>query len=431
MIALAIVSLLIVLNGIFAMGEMALISVKKPRLEMLARNGVRGAGRALTLSENPQEFLPTVQVGLTLVSIIEGAFGGNKLEGAFTELLLEFQFSKTVAEHISVAVVVAGIATAMLVFGELVPKRLGLQFPDKISIWLSGFFLMVSQMMRPVIWFLNFATSLTLKIFRVPALSPAVITEEELRGMLAEGARAGILEGQERQMIERLMRIADRPVRALMTPRNDLVWIDLHITSNDLVKRLRRVPAHTRFVVCDGSVDNPIGVILAKDIMERLLQGQKLSIQDLIRTPPIVPDIMTGQAIIDRLRNVPIGIVFVMDEYGSFEGIVTPTDIFDAIIGEDSVTAPLLEKQKGIVAIEDDNLVLDGDIPKEDAAFRLGIHEFPVNARFHTLAGVLLALLKKVPAIGDCVEYEGWSFQVVGMERRRITRIHVKRLPII
>ncbi|QCE32654.1 HlyC/CorC family transporter [Acetobacteraceae bacterium] len=429
MLALVMVILLILLNGIFAMGEMALISVKKPRLEMLARNGVGGAERALNLSKNPQEFLPTVQVGLTLVSIIEGAFGGSQLEGSFTKILVGFHLSENLSEHLSVAVVVAGIAVAMLVFGELVPKRLGLQFPEKIAIWLSGLLLWVSKLTQPLIWFLNVATSLTLKCFRVPALSPAVITEEELRGILAEGARAGILEGQEREMIERLMRIVDRPVRGLMTPRNDLVWIDKNTTQADLVKKLRRAPAHTRFVICDGSIDNPVGVILAKDIMEQLLQGQKLSIENLLRVPPVVPDVMTGQAIIDRLRKVSLGIVFVMDEYGTFEGIVTPTDIFDAIIGEDNTASTVMTKKKGGGILEETSVVLDGDTPKEDAAFRLGIHEFPQGGRYHTLAGVILALLKKVPVVGDRVACEGWSFQVVGMEKRRITRIHATRQP--
>jgi len=418
-----IICLLILLNGVFAMGELALISAKRPRLAVLAKKGVRGADRAMRLADDPHGFLPTVQVGMTLVSILEGTFGGSQLESTVTAWIYQVPVLRPFAGELAIVFVVAMITFAMLVFGELVPKQMALQQPELIASRLSFLLVSLSRIAQPVVWCLSKTSSLVLRLLGVGPLTRAAVTEEELRAVLAEGAQAGVLETEERAMIERLLRLADRPVRAIMTPRNELFWVDRHADQETLISKLRQ-SSFARIVVCEGDVDHPVGVILAKDIMDRLLLGLPISIEAVLREPPVIPDSLTAQDMIERMRGVTLGITFVLDEYGSFEGIVTPSDVFEAIVGDETTDSAPSELQAAEGA---DEYILDGFMPADEVRSKLDLPELPASGSYHTLGGAILALLRRVPAKGDKVAFAGWLFEVLEMERRRVIRVKASR----
>ncbi|MFT8478864.1 hemolysin family protein [Gluconobacter oxydans] len=416
-----VICLLIFLNAVFAMGEMALISAKRPRLDVLAKQGVRGATTAIRLAEDPHSFLPTVQVGMTLVSILEGTFGGSQMESTVTAWIANIPSFRPIASEVSIVLVVAMITFAMLVFGELIPKQIALQQPEAIASRLAWLLVGVARIAQPIVWLLSGTSSLVLRLLRIGPLTRAAVTEEELKAVLAEGARAGVLETDEQAMIERLLRLADRPVRAIMTPRNELFWIDRHADQETLVRKLRQ-SSYARIVVCEGDVDHPVGVILAKDIMDRLLLKLPVSVDAVLREPPVIPDSLSAQDMIERMRGVNLGITFVLDEYGSFEGIVTPSDVFEAIVGEEKTESSSSELQ---AAEGEDEYIFDGFMPADELRSRLDLPELPGAGGYHTLGGVMLALLRRVPARGDKVAFGGWLFEVLEMDRRRVGRVKV------
>ncbi len=422
LVSTILVLLLVLLNGVFAMGELALISARRPRLAVLERRGVSGAGRARQLAEDPQRFLPTVQVGITLVSIIEGTFGGARIAGGLTPYLQRVPALRPFASELALALVVIVITFVMLVLGELVPKQLALRHPETIAARLALPLLVLARVTSPVVWLLGWASALVLRLVGISREGRQSVTEEELRAVLAEGAQAGLLEVEEHNMIERLLRLADRPVRAIMTPRNELSWIERHAGRMELAAALKTV-THTRLVVCEGGVDDPVGIILVKDALDLLLDGNELSIESVIRPPQVVPETISAFNALERLRGLPLGILLVLDEYGSFEGIVTIADIFGAIVGEQSEAgaAPALaHPHDGVVS-------LDGTSPADEVKDRLMLSHLPAAGSYHTLAGLILALLRRVPAVGDKVAFSGWMFEVVEMDGRRVQRVRASR----
>jgi putative hemolysin len=418
-----IIVLLIALNGVFAMGELALISAKRPRLAALVKRRVKGAERALRLSDEPHAFLPTVQVGMTLVSILEGTFGGAQIEDTLTGAIRRVAVLRPIASELSIFLVVAAITYAMLVFGELVPKQIALRQPELIASRLSLLLVWLERIAKPVVLLLNISSQLVLRLFGAGAHARAAVTEEELRAVLAEGAQAGVLETEERVMIERLLRLADRPVRAIMTPRNEVTWIDRHAPRDALIAVLRR-SQHSRIVVCEGDLDNPVGVLLAKDVLDQLAAREDIAIEPVLREPVSVPDTISAQDMIERMRGLSLGIAFVLDEYGSFEGIVTASDVFEAIVGDEHAEPRAPEHAHSGGA---DEYMLDGFLPADEVRTMLDLPELPGMGSYHTLGGAILALLRRVPTTGDKVAFAGWLFEVVEMERRRVMRVRASR----
>ncbi len=421
-VSIALVLLLVLLNGVFAMGELALISSRRARLMVLERRGVSGAERARLLAEDPHRFLPTVQVGMTLVTIIEGTFGGARLAGLLTPSLQRVPLFRPVAHEMALAVVVVVITAFMMVLGELVPKQLALRHPETIAARLALPLLIISRVASPAVWLLAWASSLVLRLGGVSRAGRQMVTEEELRAVLSEGTQAGLLEVQEQNMIERLLRLADRPVRAIMTPRHELAWIERHAGREALAEALK-TGTHTRLVVCNGDVDDPVGVILAKDVLDLLLDGHALSIDAVIQPPQVIPETISAFDALERLRGLRPGLLLVLDEYGSFEGIVTTSDIFEAIFGERAQTgaAPVL------IPAADGVLVLDGTLPADEIRDRLELGQLPAAGSYHTVAGLILALLRRVPAVGDKVAFSGWMFEVTAMDGRRVQRVQASR----
>ena len=424
---LFIILLLVLLNGVFALSELALVSVRRARLAALERQGVPGAAAARTLAEDPERFLPTVQVGITLVSVLAGVFGGARLSARFGAWLAQFPAIAPFAESLALASIVVLTTYLSLIIGELVPKQLALRDPERVAVAVARPLALLARVSGPVIWLLGKSSALVMRLFGKEADDKQTVTEEDLRAMLAEGTQEGVLETEERDMIERLMRLADKPVRAIMTPRNELAWIDRTDPKADIAATLKAA-RHSRFVVCDGSVDNVVGVVWAKDLLDRLLDGGDLSVAAALRQPTIVPDTVTALDALERLKGDTLGLALVMDEYGSFEGVVTAADLLSAIVGEAPSDASAAAGEGGEAPTEA-VLALDGSSPVDEIKARLDLPDLPAEGSYHTLAGLLLALLRRVPRTGDRIVFGGWRFEVAAMEGRRVARVLVHREP--
>lgn len=417
---LAVILLLVLFNAAFAMSELAIVSAKRARLLALQRQGKSGAASALALAENPGRFLPTVQVGITLVGVLAGAFGGAGIAQRIGNWLEQFPLVAAYGQEIGLFLVVLLITYLSLILGELVPKQLALRNPEGIAIKVAPFMSGLSRISSPMVWLLSRSSSLVLRLVGASAQVDQAVTEEEVKAVVAEGAEAGALETEERHMIERVLRLADKPIRALMTPRNEVHWLDRTDSEAEIREQLR-AGTSTRFVVSDGRIDNVLGTVAAKDLLDQLLRGEPLSIQAALRQPMILPDNLSALDALERLRVDHVGIALVMDEYGSFEGVVTASDVLEAIVGE---LGPEPAPSPGpAVKRHDGSLLLDGMMPSDELKARLDLPSLPREGSYHTVAGLMLALLQRVPREGDRIVWSGWRFEIVDMDGRRVDKV--------
>eukprot|EP01037_Dinobryon_pediforme_P010825 gene10825-10904_t len=410
-----VVVLLIFLNGLFSLSELALVSANRSRLNALERKNVPGATQARVLAEDPQLFLPTVQVGITGVSILSGVFGGARLAGRLEPWIDSIPDLHPIAGSLALGLVVLLITYLTLVLGELVPKQLALRHPEMLAAIVARPLAWMARAAGPAIWVLSASSALVLRLFGVHRAAPNTVTEEELKALLVEGEETGVLEAEERDMIERVLRLADKPVRAIMTPRTEIAWIDRTDIPSDIAQTLKSAP-HSRFVVCDGSIDNVVGVVQAKDILDRILDGKELSIAAALRQPMVMPDTVTALDALERLKADTLGLALVMDEYGSFEGVVTAADVLEAIVGDVEVVSDVPGEG---VEQADGTLLLDGMTPVDELKARLELPDLPAEGSYHTLAGLMLALLRRVPRQGDRIVFGGWLFEILEMDGRR------------
>jgi putative hemolysin len=369
-----------------------------------------------------------VQVGITLVGVLTGAFGGARIA-----LQLEMWLLNTwpglagAAETIALGIVVLVTTYFTLVLGELVPKQLALRAPEAMSVWVARPVDWLARISGPAVWLLGKSSAAVLRLLGAHRAPQATVTDEELKALLAEGTQTGVLEIEERAMIERVLRLADKPVRAVMTPRTELAWIDRASPAADIAIALKSSP-HSRFVVCDGSIDNVVGVVQAKDLLDRLLSGGDLSIGAALRQPIIMPDTVSTLDAMERLRAEPLGLALVLDEYGSFEGLVTAADMLEAIVGDPADTEQhALEGSPTGEA----TLLMDGMMPVDELKSRLNLPDLPAEGSYHTLAGLVLALLRRVPRVGDRIVFGGWRFEVMEMEGRRVDKVRASAEPQI
>lgn len=420
---IAVVALLIVLNGGFALSELALVSSNRARLAVLERKGVKGAATARLLAEDPQRFLPTVQVGITVIGVLSGVFGGARISARLTPLIEQVSWLKSWSESLSLTIVVVLITYLTLVLGELVPKQLALRHPERVAAAIATPLSWINKAVTPFVWVLGMSSSLVLRLFGTHRGGPQTVTEEELKALLAEGELTGVLESGERDMIERVLRLADKPVRAIMTPRNEIAWIDQTDPPKEIAAALKAAP-HSRFVVCDRSIDNVVGIVQAKDMLDRILDGKELSIGAALRQPIVMPDTVTALDALERLKSDSLGMALVLDEYGSFEGVVTAADALQAIVGDPSDDS----NGDGDGAIPADGIMtLDGMTPIDELKARLQLPDLPAEGSYHTLAGLLLALLRRVPRDGDRIVFGNWMFEVTSMEGRRVDKVRASR----
>ncbi|WP_338662552.1 hemolysin family protein [Pararoseomonas sp. SCSIO 73927] len=425
LLEIGILILLVLLNGVFSSSELAIVSSRRARLQALERGGSAGARAALALADDPQRFLPTVQVGITLIGVVAGTFGGARLSSTLGPVLNAIPGVAPYGEEAAIFVVVVLITYLSLILGELVPKQIALRNPESIATFVARPMLALSRVSSPVVWLLSTSSSLVLRLLGANNTVEQSVTEEEVKAVVAEGAEAGALETEERHMIERVLRLADKPIRALMTPRTEIVWLDRKATPDEVSEKLKGETVN-RFIVADGRVDNVVGVVAAKDLLDQMLSRQPLSVAAALRKPMVLPDNLPALDALEKIRQDPLGLALVMDEYGSFEGVVTASDLLEAIVGELGAPDPLPAAGPAVER-HDGSLLLDGMMPSDELRARLDLPVLPQAGSYHTVAGLMLALLRRVPKEGDRIVFGGWRFEIVDMDGRRVDKVLVAR----
>ncbi|MBT2186217.1 hemolysin family protein [Sphingobium nicotianae] len=418
----AIVIALIALNGVFAMSELAIVSARRPRLQAMAKAGKRGAGAALDLSADPGKFLSTVQIGITGISVLAGAFSGEKLGGPLGLILQSFGMKPETAQNTGFAVAIIITTYVSLIIGELVPKQYALRNPEPLAVLLAPAMVLLARVTAPLVWLLETSSALIFRLFRIKPESPDHVTAEELQLIVAEASRHGVIEESERAIISGVVRLADRPVREVMTPRRDVDWLDADADPADLREKLLATP-HTRVPVAQGSVEDIIGVVQARDVMSALFRGEALDLRALMRPVSIVPDQVDAMDALNRLREAEVPMVMVHDEYGHFEGIVTPADLMSAIAGE-FVSDNDLYDHPMLVERDDGSLLVSGQLLFDALAERLEL-TLDEDRDYATVAGFALAVLRHLPEEGEHFSEQGWRFEIVDMDGRKIDKLLV------
>lgn len=419
MFELAIAVLLIALNGVFALSELAIVSARKSRLKLLADSGSSGARSALDLAETPGRFLSTVQIGITMVGILAGVFSGAALAEMLSDFMLARGVQPFVAHPASYVIVIGIITYLSVVVGELVPKHLALRNPEAIACVVAPPMRLLSRVAAPIVWFLDSSTKLIFRLIGTKEHNEGAVTEEEIRSLVAEAATAGVIESDERRMISAVLRLGDRPVRSLMTPRTDVFWLDLDDTPEELRERLR-IANHSRVPVARGAVDNILGVVQVRELIGPAIAGEPLDVEGRLRTAPILPDTLDALDALQLLRQADVPMALVHDEYGHFEGVVTPADILDAIAGV--FRTGEAEEEPAAVRREDGSWLIAGWMGADDMADQLGI-VLPERRDYETAAGLVISKLQHLPVTGECVLAYGWKFEVVDLDGRRIDKI--------
>ena len=425
-IDVAIILVLIAINGVFAMSELAIVSARPARLEALARVGKRGAKTAILLASDPGKFLSTVQIGITLIGIIAGAYSGSSLGGPVAKRLEWTGLAPETAETVGFTIVIAITTYASLIIGELVPKQFALRSPEPIAAIMATPMLWLSRITMPLAWLLDKSSALIFRLLRMNRESENHVTAEELHLIVAEASKSGVIEESERAIISGVVRLADRPVREIMTPRTDVDWIDADSDGDAIRARLLETP-HTRLPVAEASVDMIIGVVQARDIVSAMIRGETLDLRALMRKAPVLPDQLDAMDALDALRMAEVPMALVHDEYGHFEGLVTPADLLIAIAGEFASDADL-GTDPALVEREDGSLLVSGSMAADALANRLCI-DLPEDRDYATVAGLTLAVLRHLPTVGERFRYQGWRFEIMDMDGRKIDKLLVSEAP--
>lgn len=417
---LLIIAGLIVLNGVFAMSELAIVSAKPARLKAAADKGSKGARTALELAADPGRFLSTVQIGITLVSIVAGAYSGSSLGGPVGERLVTLGVPAEYAPEAGFALVIALTTYASLVVGELVPKQIALRVAVPVALIASRPLALLSRVGHPLVWLLDTSSALLIRLLGVRAAGHSRVTAEELHMIFAEATHSGVIEEGQSEILAGVVRLANRPVRELMTPRTELDWLDLHAPEVDLRERIDASP-HSLLPVADGSPDTIVGVVKVREVLGQLLAGRPVDLPSLMKKPEVIPDQLDAMDALRSLQQAEVAMAMVHDEYGHLEGIVTPVDLLTAIVGNFASDQDLGEAPV-IVEREDGSLLISGALPVDQLADRLGI-ELPEDREFATAAGYVLWMLKKLPEEGEHFADQGWRIEVVDMDGRKIDKL--------
>ncbi|HTS91606.1 MAG TPA: hemolysin family protein [Stellaceae bacterium] len=421
-IQLGIVFLLIVLNGLFAMAETALVGSRRARLQHAADGGSRGAKVALELTREPGRFLSTVQIGITVISVLASAIGGATLGDELASTIAGSSGALGRYAHaVSIGLVVVGISYVSLVIGELVPKRIALARPEAIAAGAARFLRGFARAMAPLNWLLNTSSNLILRLIPVRPGAEGV-TEEEIAVMLREGTAAGRFHAVETGIVQMAFRLGDRRISAVMTPRTQVEWLDLTDAPEDHRRRLAASP-HSRFPVVEGRTEHVAGIVQVKDLLAQVLGEKPFDLRAVLRKPLYIPSTVTALRALEIFKQSGEPLAIVVDEYGAFEGIVTLHDILQALVGD--IAQPDLKEDAAVVQREDGSWLVDGMVPLDQVRDLTGLPHLPdeETGEFHTLGGFLMAQMNRIPAVADHVMIEGFRFEVMDMDGRRVDRV--------
>jgi len=417
-----IIILLIIANGIFSMSEIAIVSSRKSRLQHLAEDGSSGAKAALDLSNMPNRFFSTIQIGITLVGTLAGAFGGATIAESLAIRLREIPLLASNSELISIGAVVLVITYLTLILGELVPKRLALSSPEKIASTVAPYLSMLSAIVSPIVYVLSVSTDLVIKVMRIKPSSEPTVTEEEIRVLIDQGTSAGVIQEVEQDIVERVFRLGDRRVEALMTPRSEIVWLDVDDTPETIREKISCHP-YSLFPVCKGDLDNVLGVVQAKDLLSCTMKEGQVDLKETLMQPLFVPASTKAFKVLERFKETGIHLAMVVDEYGAVQGVVTLTDILEAIVGDIPHIDELAEPQ--IVKRDDGSYLIDGMLPVDEFKELFEIERLPDedSGLYQTAGGFVMMHLEKIPTSGDRFEWGGLRFEVVDMDDNSVDKL--------
>ena len=417
----AILLALIALNAVFAMAEIALITAKRAKLQRMVDGGDHRAAAALELSEDPNRFLSTVQIGITTIGILNGVVAESSLSAPFALWLERLGVSPDTSGLLASTLIVVIITYLSIVLGELVPKRIAQSTPEPIARIVARPMLALATVARPLVLLLSGSTRLLLRLVGIRHAGAPVVTEEEIHALLEEGSDAGIIEENERQMVRNVFRLDDRQITSLMVPRSDIICLDLNETLNENLQRIQ-ASEHSRFPVCKGGFDDVVGIINAKVLLAQTLRGETPDFKNDLQPAVFVPESLTGMELLEHFKSSGVQMAFVIDEYGEIQGLITLQDLIEAIAGEfkpdDHEDAWAIQRQDG-------SWLLDGIIPVPELKDTLGLESVPEEdkGRYNTLSGMLMLLMGRIPAASEAVDWESWRFEVIDMDGKRIDKV--------
>lgn len=425
LVEISILIILILINGVFALAELAIVSSRRERLQMLIDSGNKGAVIALRLSHEPTSFLSTVQVGITLIGILAGAFGGASLSDELSQLIAPLPVIGPYSRSLALAIVVGTITFFNVVLGELVPKRLALRNPERIAASVARPMSTLSSIARPIVRLLTLATKFFLRILGIhDDVSESTVSEEEIKVLVEQGAQAGVFEEAERDMVESIFRFGDRQLRSLMTPRTEIVWLDI-TDPEEVIRDTVRQTHHSRFPVCDGALDRVLGIVQAKDLLSASWTGETFDLNSILQPPLFLPETMLALRALERFKQTGYQVALLVDEFGGIEGMVTLIDMMEAIVGD----IPTLEEiaEPPIVRREDGSYLVEGSLDVDDLKELLRAGELPDEGDYQTLGGFIVLLIGRLPRVGDFVNWDVYRFEVVDMDGNRIDKVLIEK----
>lgn len=417
-----IILLLIILNGIFAMAEIAIVSARKSKLRQLANEGSKNAQAALELAESPSRFLSTVQIGITFVGIFAGAFGGETIARSLSYELKNIPVLASYANGISILLVVAFITYLSLIIGELVPKRVALSSPETIARFMAYPMNLLSAIASPLVSLLTISTEWVFRLLQIKPSSEPFVSDEEIKMLMGEGARIGIFNLAEKDIVERTLKLSDKKINSLMTQKRAIVWLELDSPFKTLRNKIAKHP-HAHFPVCRDNLDRVVGVVRSEDILTNFLLEEKIELQKFIHKPLFVPESMDALKVLELFRKTGIHMALVVDEYGSIQGLLSLTDILEAIVGDIPSINELEDRE--IIKREDGTYLVDGLVPIDEFKEYFHIKKLPDERSgvFHTIGGFIMHKLGHIPASGDKLEWGDYKFEIMDMDGNRIDKI--------
>ncbi|MGN6508242.1 MAG: hemolysin family protein [Chitinophaga sp.] len=415
-----IILVLILLNGIFSMAEIALVSARKVRLENAARQGDEKAKAALKLSNNPDTFLSTVQIGITLIALITGLYSGEQFKTDVQSYINNFPLLAPYSNSIATAIIVIVVTYFTLVLGELLPKRIGLANPEVIAKAVAKPMNFISRVTYPFVWLLSNSTSVLVKVIGLKRSSDSNVTEEEIKAIISEGTSSGAIEETEQEIIERVFHLGDRNITSLMTHRTDIIWLDVHEEGESYKRKIKAAP-HSVYPVCEGQIDNIKGILTIKDLYPA---GNLAVLKDVMKKPLFIPDNNTAYQVLEKFKETQIHAAFIVDEYGTFLGMITLNDILEAIVGDMPETG---QDDYNMIKRDDGSYLIDAQIPFYDFLSEFDMEDLMAEfeQEFDTLAGFILHHLEHIPQTGEKLEWREFTFEIVDMDAHRIDKILV------